>query len=62
VKRWHNFRIHRASARSRHDWPLPADEIPPLAAHVVTLRSGYTHHGIHVAREESCTTLGLYGV
>ncbi len=48
MKRWHKFRIHRANARSRHDWPLPTGETPPLAAHVVTLRSGYTHHGIHV--------------
>jgi len=27
---------------------LVADAIPPLAAHVVTSRVGYTHHGIHV--------------
>jgi hypothetical protein len=27
---------------------LSADAIPPLAAHVVTSRVGYTHHGIHV--------------
>ena len=27
---------------------LVPDAIPPLAAHVVTSRVGYTHHGIHV--------------
>ena len=27
---------------------LAADATPPLAAHVVTSRPGYTHHGIHV--------------
>lgn len=30
------------------EWELAADAIPPLAAHVVTSRVGYTHHGIHV--------------
>jgi len=30
------------------EWRLAEGEIPPLAAHVVTSRLGYTHHGIHV--------------
>ena len=30
------------------EWELAADATPPLAAHVVTSRIGYTHHGIHV--------------
>ena len=30
------------------EWLLAADDTPPLASHVVTLRTGYTHHGIYV--------------
>jgi hypothetical protein len=30
------------------EWPLALDETPPLAAHLVTPRRGYTHHGIYV--------------
>jgi hypothetical protein len=30
------------------EWTLTADAVPPLAAHVVTARVGYTHHGIYV--------------
>jgi hypothetical protein len=29
-------------------WLLTDGEIPPLAAHLVTERRGYTHHGIYV--------------
>ena len=29
-------------------WQLADDEMPPLAAHLVTARRGYTHHGIYV--------------
>src|SRR3990170_970877 len=29
-------------------WQLTDTETPPLAAHLVTPRSGYTHHGIYV--------------
>lgn len=29
-------------------WQLAEDEAPPLAAHLVTSRRGYTHHGIYV--------------
>jgi hypothetical protein len=29
-------------------WSLADDETPPLAAHLVTVRRGYTHHGIYV--------------
>lgn len=31
-----------------HGWLLPDGETPPLAAHLVTERRGYTHHGIYV--------------
>ena len=30
------------------EWPLAADAAPPLAAHVVTSRIGYTHHGVYI--------------
>jgi hypothetical protein len=30
------------------DAELRGDAVPPLAAHVVTCRFGYTHHGVHV--------------
>lgn len=33
---------------SRHGWQLSDGETPPLAAHLVTPRRGYTHHGIYV--------------
>jgi hypothetical protein len=41
---------HDAERRmsSEREWLLSADDTPPLAAHVVTSRSGYTHHGIYV--------------
>jgi hypothetical protein len=40
----------RSAARLEGDWPWPvaASAAPPLAAHVVTARLGYTHHGIYV--------------
>lgn len=31
-----------------HDRLLPCDQEPPLGAHIVTLRRGFTHHGIYV--------------
>jgi hypothetical protein len=35
-------RLHRA------EWFLSAESEPPVGAHVVTQRRGYTHHGIYV--------------
>jgi hypothetical protein len=32
----------------KFEWELAADAIPPIGAHVVSSRLGYTHHGIHV--------------
>jgi hypothetical protein len=32
----------------QREWLVAADETPPLAAHVVSSRTGYTHHGIYV--------------
>ena len=34
--------------RPRADWLLVAGQEPPVASHVVTVRSGYLHHGIYV--------------
>jgi hypothetical protein len=45
-------RKNLADALLRHsymsEWRLAAGDLPPLAAHVVVSRTGYTHHGIHV--------------
>jgi len=32
----------------RAEWPLVAEQEPPLGSHVVTSRCGYQHHGIYV--------------
>jgi len=37
---------HRIS--SQREWLVAADDVLPLAAHVVSSRTGYTHHGIYV--------------
>jgi len=37
-----------ASSAVLAEWELAPNAMPPLAAHVVTSRPGYTHHGIHV--------------
>ena len=34
-----------------HDRLLISDQEPPVGAHVVTLRRGFTHHGIYVGRD-----------
>jgi hypothetical protein len=41
---------HGAEPRtSQHrEWLVADDETPPLAAHVISSRTGYTHHGIYV--------------
>ena len=31
-------------------WMLRAGEEPPLAAHLITSRRGYTHHGLYVGK------------
>src|SRR4030095_5451807 len=30
------------------EWLLPAEATPPLAAHIITPRGGYPHHGLYV--------------
>src|SRR4029077_14463506 len=34
-----------------YDWLLVPGQEPPLGAHIVTLRRGFTHHGIYVGRD-----------
>lgn len=47
------------AAPGEREWELAADAIPPLAAHVVTSRVGYTHHGIHVGNGRVVQYSGL---
>ena len=47
------------AALGDREWELAADAIPPLAAHVVTSRIGYTHHGIHVGNGKVVHYSGL---
>ena len=40
---------------------LRAGEEPPLAAHLITVRRGYTHHGLHVGQGRIVHYAGLAG-
>jgi HRAS-like suppressor 3 len=51
------FGAHRA-LRLR-EWLLEEGEIPPLAAHLLTVRCGYVHHGIHVGEGKVVHYAGL---
>lgn len=42
-------------------WMLREGEEPPLAAHLVTPRRGYIHHGLHVGRGRIIHYPGLVG-
>lgn len=42
-------------------WLLREGEEPPLAAHLVTPRRGYIHHGLHVGRGRIIHYPGLVG-
>jgi hypothetical protein len=42
-------------------WTLREGEEPPLAAHLVTPRRGYTHHGLYVGRGRIIHYPGLIG-
>jgi hypothetical protein len=46
-------RLHRV------EWILAAEPAPPVGAHVVTQRRGYTHHGIYVAAGQVVHYAGL---
>lgn len=37
-----------SGGRPGGDWLLVAGQEPPVASHIITLRSGYLHHGIYV--------------
>lgn len=44
-----SFRLFRTRRNlSEREWLLAVGETPPLAAHLITFRCGYVHHGIHV--------------
>jgi len=45
--------LHRA------EWFLAAESEPPVGAHVVTQRRGYTHHGIYVGASQVVHYAGL---
>jgi Lecithin retinol acyltransferase len=49
-RRWNNLGAAHATRAffSEREWKLAAGDAPPIASHVVTSRSGYTHHGIYV--------------
>jgi HRAS-like suppressor 3 len=40
-------------------WRLDPQETPPLAAHLVTKRTGYTHHGIYLGNGKVAHYAGL---
>jgi Lecithin retinol acyltransferase len=42
------------------EWLVPADAAPPLAAHIITPRVGYRHHGIYVGDGKVVHYRGLY--
>lgn len=46
-------------ALSEREWPLAVREAPPLGAHLVTVRCGYMHHGIHVGNGKVVHYAGL---
>ena len=46
-------RLHRA------EWFLAAESEPPVGAHVITQRRGFTHHGIYVGASQVVHYAGL---
>src|SRR5260370_24181644 len=50
---------HTCRGPSRRDRLLTTSHEPPLGAHVVTPRPGYTHHGIYVGRSTGVHNRGL---
>ena len=44
---------------SEREWLLAAGERPPPAAHLITYRCGYMHHGIHVGDDRVVHYAGL---
>ena len=50
MTRENTLEVHDSGHRISPDreWLVAADETPPLAAHIVSSRTGYTHHGIYI--------------
>ena len=53
------MRRRKDNARYTHDWLLHAGEEPALAAHLVTPRTLYDHHGIYVGNGRVIHYAGL---
>jgi hypothetical protein len=51
----------RPGEPSVHDWVLTRGEEPPLAAHLVTPRGIYTHHGVYVGNGRVIHYAGFAG-
>jgi hypothetical protein len=60
-RHWQSRRPDLNATPGEGEWELAADALPPLAAHVVTSRVGYTHHGIHVGNGRVIHYSGLSG-
>lgn len=57
---WRQIDNRRATKRGIPlEWQLTGTETPPLAAHLVTARRGYTHHGIYVGNGKVVHYAGL---
>jgi hypothetical protein len=54
MRRRNIFGARRTTHRvfSEREWLLDAGDTPPPAAHVVTSRHGYTHHGIYLGDDK----------
>ena len=53
--------MKRATAGLANAWTLGEGEEPPLAAHLVTPRRGYIHHGLYVGHGRIIHYPGLIG-
>lgn len=51
--------ISTAYTLSERGWQLALGEMPPVAAHLVTVRCGYMHHGIHTGNGKVVHYTGL---
>lgn len=40
--------IKRPGRRFTNEWQLEPTELPPLGTHLISVRRGYTHHGIYI--------------
>src|SRR5512146_2648963 len=51
--------VDSSGLRFKQEWSLREAETPPLASHVLTVRRGYTHHGIYVGQGKVVHYAGL---